>query len=221
MKIRVTTPFAGFYQSFYESELENLEDLVGEKQANFIDATMDMTVFNNAIAERYISFLNGKLEDFFKVPALLSEPIVHPMTMQNTGDEVSAVLAYSILPSLDELESMASGVVDFKQLLITIAKDKFTSCSGFASFYSPNISPYFDKPYVEWSFPYLTCLLYAMVAVIGYDEGLHNHTIEEWQAAHYDLELHLFALDFLQTSGGVAEIAEASIPSTVTGENRE
>ena len=98
MTIRVTTPFAGFYQSFYESELENLEETVGEEQANYIDANMDIKVFNQAIAERYVSFLNDKLEDFFKVPSLLSEPTVHPMTMQNTGDEVSAVLAYSILP---------------------------------------------------------------------------------------------------------------------------
>lgn len=211
MFIRVETPFAGFYQSYYDSELEYADEIVGEEEAKRIDEALDIQKFQNTIAEKYVEFLNDRIEDIYKVPNLLSEPTVHPMTLRNTEDDITALISVALIPSLEELQEMSSAVLDFKQQLIQIAKDKLTSRDGFISFYSPDIESLFDKPYTQWEFAYLTCLLGAMVATIGCDEGLHDHTLDEWQAAHYDLELNAFAQDYLQKTGGVLDIALGSL----------
>lgn len=204
---RVDTPFAGFYQSFYDSELEYAHEVLGDEEAEVMIDKLDASKFNKTISGLYIDFLNEKLEELFKVPALLSEPAYHPMTPQNRGDDVSAVLAVSILPTLDELEALSDSSINFKELLIQIAKDKLTSHDGFSSFYSPEIAPYFDKPYDQWGFAYLTCLLFGMVAALGYEEGVNEHDIESWAAAQYDLELNCFAQEYLAKTGGVIDIA--------------
>ncbi len=222
MNIRIDTPFAGFYQSYYDSELEYLhERLDDEAEADRILASMDSLVFQQSIAQKYVEFINEELEDLFKVPNLLINPQVHPMTLRNTGDTVSAEIQVNLIPALDELQTLSAAVLDFRAQVIQIAKDKLTSCAGFASFHNPDIqAEVLEKPYNVWNHAYLTCLLGAMVAVVGGDKGLHDHDLEEWQASQYDLELNSFAQEYLEKDGGVPELAEASIP-TKTGEDHE
>lgn len=174
---RVMLPFGGFYHSPYDNVINGqLSDMIengmsfGEVQE--FAQVIDYQAHYQGIAGGYAEYLSIKIEDLFRCEVSFTQTQVHPMTPQNTGDQISAAIDVTQLPSLDAMqELLLTDVIDFKQSLKQIAKEVLSSCSGFHSSWNADIERLFDQPYELWESVYIECLLTAMVNAIQIEDA--------------------------------------------------
>lgn len=203
---RVVLPFAGFYDSSYQqlvdNELSELQDEQGKSDIEIqaIARNFDYKAFYSKIADGFGDYLNQCFSDVFgeSVEIAFEQVEYHPMTMQNTGDEISAAVDVTKLPGLGYLQHFCetNELMDFKETLKQIAVDKFNGI-GLLSSWGDNIERRFDKPYEHWESVYIECLLAAMVSAVSID---HGHNDGEWELSVRDFEYNGFA-EYGHTSG--------------------
>lgn len=204
---RVVLPFGGFYESDYEhlisSELDNLKYDEGktDEEIEVIAKGIDRTSFYQEVANGYGSYLNECFSTVFgkSVEVDFNQIEYHPMTLQNTGDEISAAIDVTQLPSLGYLQPFCTtnDLMDFKDSLKQIAADKFSG-PGLRSSWDANIEVLFDKPYEQWESVYIECLLTAMVQALSLNNNYKNNGY--WAIAVREFETTDF-MEYGRTNG--------------------
>lgn len=184
---RVVLPFGGFYESDYEqlisNELDNLKDEEGktDKEIETIANSIDRKAFYLKVAVGFGDYLNECFSTVFgkSVEVAFNQIKYHPMTLQNTGDEISAALDVTQLPGLGYLQHFCkqNDLGDFKDALKQVAIDRLTG-PGLRSSWDENIEVLFDKPYEQWESVYIECLLAVMVQMISINNGHNNDWCE-------------------------------------------
>lgn len=202
---RVMLPFGGFYQSLYEDVINSQITDMHEEDAcsEYLEAlvnTIDYKSQYQRVADGFADYLNEKISHTFGAEVAFTQTQVHPLTLQNTGDEISSAVDVTQLPELQCLQNFCdAGVgIDFKQSLAKIATDKLSSCSGFHSSWDADISQLFDVPYAMWESVYIECLLIAMVQAIHIDEGGSEQ--DQWEHNITDFESRGF-MDYAHSHG--------------------
>lgn len=153
MKRIVRLPFAGFYHSYIDMEVDSclereieyaeLDDDEARKQA-----IEDFTYNNGAnkkIAQAYVQWVSSEIDIDLEFSELRS-----PRFYNFETDEILVTVDTDDLPELTD---------ELKQRLIDLAKEKYTSRDGYVSFVSPNISDTFDLEYSKWETAYLDLVI--------------------------------------------------------------
>ena len=198
---RVVLPFGGFYESDYaqliRNELDRLKYDEGktDQEIEVITSSIDGKAFYLTVADGFGDYLNECFSTVFgkSVEVAFNQIEYHPMTLQNTGDEISAAIDVTQLPGLNYLQHFCTtnDLMDFKDSLKQIAADKFSG-PGLRSSWDANIEVLFEKPYEQWESVYIECLLTAMVQALSLNNNYKNNGY--WAIAVREFE----ATDFME-----------------------
>ena len=166
-----TVPFAGFYYSKWSSELNDVENRFIEREAED-DDTLDESEVSvlvdkcrqnetqiEYVAEEYVGYFNEKFKEEFGIDLKLRfESMKSPREYNFTSDVIYAYIDEDVVRRLlDDLE-------DSK--LADMIRERFTSCSGFISFYPNRIERWKAKPIEEWDHNEVGTVLEAYVAQV-------------------------------------------------------
>lgn len=170
IKMETNIPFAGFYGSLWDTEIDSLEEQEVEWMQTS-DSRHDWSALEpseihevlfrhtdhhsiyKAIAEMYVEAWADLVNEELDLDIQLDFTImVSPKEYNFTTDRVFANI------SRDDIAKVYKKVG--RQRLRDKAKEMFTSRSGFISFYSPNIEEW--GPVREWDYNQLGCLMAAL-----------------------------------------------------------
>ncbi|MBL4761487.1 MAG: hypothetical protein JKY93_02165 [Gammaproteobacteria bacterium] len=150
-----TIPFGGFYESIATHLLDNEFDNLLEKQAdegvtkhdntplNSDDLTVDNKGYKDQYSKGYIDVYNQAFDDTVGVELGLAFESLESPTFYNF--ETDRIFAYISLQKVKELLSSIDGVE-----LAGFILDRFTSRSGFTSFYSNDLVDWINKTLKDW-----------------------------------------------------------------------
>ena len=163
----ITLPFAGLYHSHTgEGLTDAIEQMIESAEVSegladsiyaLINKMLDNRQYNQLLAESYAGWLADQFDYDLSLPIVFTDAKYHPMNMQNRGDDATADIDVSKLPSIDSLSSIIE--VDIWQDFKDKARDRLTSYDGFISFYDPNVEPLKDALYANWNDPYIAILI--------------------------------------------------------------
>lgn len=166
-----TLPFAGFYNSKWDGELDNVENNFIENEVEN-DYTLDESEVSvlvdkcrqygtqiEYVAEEYVGYFNEKFKEEFGIDLKLRfESLKSPREHNFTTDVIYAYIDEEVVRRLlDDLE-------DSK--LADMIRERFTSRSGFISFYPNRIERWKAKPIAEWDHNEVGTILEAYVAQV-------------------------------------------------------
>lgn len=139
-KLEVTIPFSGFYCSLHDSELDqaleqSFSDDSGGTNPEILNHARDAVEWR-AVQENYAREYCARFGEEFKIQGLTFDCMRSPKEYNFSTDRIFATI------DIEELRRCLSRVnnTDFLEL----ARDKFTSRSGFMSFYSSDVSTWGD-----------------------------------------------------------------------------
>jgi hypothetical protein len=184
-KLESTIPFDGFYESFISSDIEHqigqqiewdsdLYDLNEDEQQILWDSYLSVNTkyFYNQIAEDYTNFyidaLNDRLKGFrldakFKI---LSSPREYNFETDRIFIEIEKNHAIDFIKYINK---------NFKKTLENKIKDRFTSRSGFWSYYENDLDLW-TKDYSKWDFNQIgTCF-----ELFNLEEEDINYSLREY-----------------------------------------
>lgn len=194
-KKEIRLPFTGLYQSMIGEELgedferdmdsKNLSVSRGEEIFDLVTDAIDNKKYNNLLCKRYAEHVAELLNDEYGTKITFTETEYVPMNGQNVGDYVITSVTVSELPTLENLANH-TGLDDIWDDLQGISSKHFTSCSGFISFYDPNITHLKGARYANWDEAYIMVLVELMCA--------HLPQVQHYESTESDL-----ASDFLET----------------------
>lgn len=170
----IVLPFSGFYNSLWASGIEHAEELLVEHLLEERDLDDDLRpeiteLFSshtnyvevyNTVAAHYAVGFSAWLNDEFSLDAclcykLLQSPREYNFTTDRIFCEISQHDAQQLLGAVDT-DSLSEA-----------AKERFTSRSGFISFYSPDVDAW--GPLETWGHNQLGTILHALVGKDEYD----------------------------------------------------
>lgn len=145
MKYETFAPlFPGFYGTGFEYDRES-EDIEYYNEENktdlsYDDFEWDYSEYHNRVAKSFINRLESELRQFLPIK-IGFQRISSPKEYNFANDSIYIAVSLS-LPRLIGL------IKDKKEEAAQYFKDKYTSCSGFISFHSPNIENWLNKKYI-------------------------------------------------------------------------
>mgnify|MGYP001343439304 CR=1 FL=1 len=137
-----TVPFSGFYNSLHDSEIDwTISQMFSDRATgNETNPGLESALFRNCDFRKvHTSYAADYCENFaeeFKLPSLKFESLDSPREYNFTTDRIFANIELS-----DLREALRR--VD-KSELANLAREKFTSRSGFMSFYNPDVNTWGD-----------------------------------------------------------------------------
>lgn len=137
-----TIPFSGFYNSLHDSEIDQtIEQMFSDRDTGSeTNPGLESALFNNCDFRKvHTSYAADYCENFaeeFKLPSLKFESLNSPREYNFATDRIFANIELS-----DLREALRR--VD-KSELAKLAREKFTSRSGFISFYNPDVNTWGD-----------------------------------------------------------------------------
>ena len=166
-----TLPFSGFYGSKWSDELDNVENNFIENEAEddesldeseisaIVDKCRQYGTQIEYVAEEYVGYFNEKFKEEFGIDlGLRFESLKSPREYNFTSDVIYAYIDEGVVRRLlDDLE-------DSK--LADMIRERFTSRSGFISFYTNRIERWKEKPLEEWDYNEVGTVLEAYVAQV-------------------------------------------------------
>ena len=166
-----TLPFAGFYCSKWDGELDCVENRFIEREAED-DDTLDESEVSvlvdkcrqyetqiKYVAQEYVDYFNEKFKDEFGIDLKLRfESLKSPREYNFSTDIIYAYIDEEVVRRLlDDLE---------ESKLSDMIRERFTSCDGFISFYPNRIDRWKTKPLEEWDHNEIGTILEAYVAQV-------------------------------------------------------
>ncbi|UZZ64575.1 hypothetical protein [Curvibacter phage PCA1] len=134
-KLEVTIPFSGFYCSLHDSELDQaLKSSFSDNSGNCNDDIIQLAfdaVHWGLVHNQYAREYCAQFAKEFKISGLTFDKLRSPKEYNFTTDRIFATL------DIEELRRILSRVTP--ENLAAVARAKFTSRSGFISFYSPDV----------------------------------------------------------------------------------
>lgn len=138
--LETTIPFSGFYCSLHDSELDtaleqSFSDDSGAPNDGILNHARDAVEWRT-VYEEYAREYCKRFAEEFKISGLKFDTLRSPKEYNFTTDRIFATL------SIEELRTIRTRVnnTDFE----SVAREKFTSRSGFISFYSSDVSTWGD-----------------------------------------------------------------------------
>lgn len=145
MKYNTFCPlFPGFYNTVFECDSEEREmDSYNEENGTdykYDDFTFDYTDYNNRIAKAFVNRVERELKAFLPIKLEFQE-VISPKeyNFRNDSINISATL------SLDKLLKL---IRDRYKDAVLYFKNTYTSCSGFISHHSNDITDWLRKEYI-------------------------------------------------------------------------
>lgn len=138
--------FSGFYNTLFESDNEdneiedinNIRESLDKKPITYDDCNFDYKTYQNEISENCCSVIEDKLTEFLGVKCTIEfEVLVSPKFYNFTNDSINCTI------NVDKkivLKTLIDNSESFKEYI----KDKYTSRSGFMSFYSNDADDWID-----------------------------------------------------------------------------
>lgn len=172
----ISLPFTGFYNSHIDYDLNealedharfNLEDESREEEfLDFVDGIGGdaYKLFNEKVSKELAEFISDKLNEEFGTTLKFEQVEYHPMTLQNTGDNISANIKVENLPTVEAISEYLGFTEEelFEQLQM-LSDSKLKSCSGFISFYEHDLEALKGVTVADWNSPYVELLIDFMV----------------------------------------------------------
>lgn len=187
---QISLPFNGLYNS-HLGELLNDELDTATDELELSDAgtavydliySMDLKKYHQALVEGYALHLVDMINDHHGLSIKISNADYEPMNGQNRGDALWCDIDVTTLPGipLADLQPYASA--------------SLTSCSGFSSFYDPDLQNLDGARLENWQDVYITFIV--------------EYLVNDISTAH-DIEYSY--IDQLSCSGGAIELLFNSI----------
>lgn len=171
-------PFNGFYNSHIDYDLdEQLQQHIeytsesdsekGEQLEQWLnDANLLYAhkSFNNLVSSQIVEFIEDKLNDEYGTNIRFYNVDYHPMTLQNTGDNIHAFIEVKNIPSLELISEYTGLSIDelFNELQL-LSDSKLKSYSGFHSFYSHDLTPLKGIDLLYWDEVYISLIIDFLV----------------------------------------------------------
>lgn len=167
----VTLPFSGFYQSLHDGALDNAVEQMFSDSATGTQRNegLEQRLFNLCnFSQVHNSYAKAYAEAFaqaFGLETLKFEKLVSPREYNFDTDRIFAFIDGA------ELERLYQKVN--RQSLAQLVTEKFTSCSGFHSFYSNDLADW--GPVSDWDHNQAGTLLEALAS----QESMHGDFNQE------------------------------------------
>lgn len=175
-------PFSGFYESCHSSEL----DEVGQREAEYMAERDEETLDASEIADAmYWSADYGVMHRY--IAKEYAEYFAHVL-----GEELPLVVRFESMTSPREYNfatdrifchiSIASvyalAFATSEETLREVIRERFTSRSGFSSFYSNDYEDWAEKPLEDWDHNEVETLLIAAMRDLGMQDDLESDVFE-------------------------------------------
>lgn len=187
-KMIINLPFAGFYHSHYDQELDyclerEIEYQQEEGELHGLELHECYDAYFNAcnwdiahrdIAREYVGFFKDLLAEHGLEIGLEFESMKSPRFY---NFETDRIFAYISEPDANTLFDAVE-----KAVLAETIRERFTSRDGFRSFYSNDIAEWLEKPIDEWDHNELGTLLLAFLEqkeVEDYDYSIFYRMVEQ------------------------------------------
>lgn len=136
--------FPGFYGTVFEYQNEG-EDIDSYNEENktdlkWEDFDFDYRDYESRISNAFVNRLETELNQFLPI-TLTYQSICSPKEYNFANDSIN------IVAKLD-LKQLIGLIKERKEQATQYFKDKYTSCSGFISFHSPNIENWLNAAYI-------------------------------------------------------------------------
>ena len=179
-----TLPFSGFYGSIWSDELDSVENNFIENEAeddNSLDESEISSIVDKCrqygtqmqyVAQEFVGYFNEKFKEAFAIDlGLRFESMKSPREYNFTSDVIYAYIDEEVVRRLlDDLE---------ESKLADMIRERFTSRSGFISFYTNRIERWKAKPIEEWDYNEVGTILEAYVAQVeDFEWGVYYEMCE-------------------------------------------
>jgi hypothetical protein len=217
----IRLPFAGFYGSFYSSEVDNVEEREAENLAErqdedgiaaelrltadeYAQILSDVTDYSSAyldIARAYVPAFAQYLADELSINLTLEfESMKSPREYNFETDRIFAhVNAAQLQNLLDTVK---------QDTLAAVIRERFTSRSGFISFYSNDIAEWLEKPLADWDHNELETLLLAAMRDAGVSDDWDMSVYYDMAESELFYTVHSNAVDWDKLESRVSELRE-------------
>ncbi len=177
-RISVNLPFPGFYNSLYSGEIDDIEQREAEyfaehrqaeegvpeelriDQDKTAEILFDVTDYSAAylrLAKEYAEALDAVVsEDLDLALSLQWEEMTSPREYNFETDRIFCSMPLSVAEELLRRSEVAG-----HEALSAVIRERFTSRSGFSSFYSNDITDWLEKPLSDWDHNEVGTLLIA------------------------------------------------------------
>jgi len=203
----IQLPFNGLYNSFLGSllddEIESLTQDRTDDKLESIDYLISNKVnyqdYNILLTDKYAIHLLEMINREYDCNIIYSNIDYEKMNLQNRGDNLYLDIDVTTLPSIETIAKLLD--TDDDELwndIEKLAENRFTSYSGFSSFYNPDISLLKDVTnYTIWQNVYVSLIIEIMTLNLDcvYDKHSHISDIEQE------------VIESLNSYGGALEIA--------------
>lgn len=188
-RVVIKLPFPGFYNSFYDGELDSVEEREAEHFAEsdgednpgelrldgreFAQILFDCADYGTAyrqLAEKYVDAFGNRFTEVAggTLRGLTFESMSSPKEYNFTTERIFAYIDRGMVQEMFD-------DVDHGDLA-SVVRERFTSRSGFISFYSNDVDDWLEQPLDEWDHNQLETLLLAY---------MKPHVDEDWEFGIY------------------------------------
>ena len=182
--LETTIPFDGFYESLHDSMINDAIMQMFQDDDGTENAGLSARVFEDCrfkqVHEKYAQCYAQSFSEVFGLPSLKFDKLQSPREYNFTTDRI-----FCTIDSADVNRVLAA--VD-KGVFRSKAADMFTSRSGFASFYNPDIDTWPDDV-SDWDCNQIGCLIAAWA------DMEHGGEFDSW--AEYDMMQDLSGSGYL------------------------
>jgi hypothetical protein len=182
-KPSINIPFPGFYESILSSEIDSVEAQNAESDAErqesegvpeelrltaerfegfYFDCT-DYSKVHDRLASDWVDEFDGVASEALGVKLRLRfEDMSSPKYYNFETDRIFAASTWKAVKAMFKLSK-----TDKHETLAAVIKRRFTSRSGFISYYSSDLDDWLKKPVREWDYNELGTLLLAALQING------------------------------------------------------
>jgi hypothetical protein len=170
----INIPFAGFYDSMYDAQIDSAREFHAENEldrqreekiapaleSSDFDAILfdcaDYGKMHQALARQFLERFTDRVSDMIGIPLVLSfAEMTSPREYNFETDRIFAHVPMATVQAMYD-------AVD-RDVLAEEISERFTSRSGFISFYSNGAQDWHDKPLTAWDANELGTLLRALI----------------------------------------------------------
>ncbi|UYO47790.1 hypothetical protein KQX64_17680 [Rhodopseudomonas palustris] len=197
VRVSVNLPFPGFYNSLYSGEIDDVEEGEAENFAEYrqeedgipkelrldqgkvSEILFDVTDYSAAylaLAKVYVGAFDYVVSEELGLPlSLVWDGMTSPREYNFETDRVFCTIPLRVVEELFR-RSAEAGHAN----LYAMIRKRFTSRSGFVSFYSNDLTDWLDKPLAEWDHNEVGTLLAAsMKDPDDSDLAIYYATVED------------------------------------------
>ena len=182
----IRIPFNGLYNSYLgellDIELEQCAYDMADSEAtavyDFIHS-LDLKKYHKALTDGYAQHLIEVINEYHGTSIKINNIDYEPMNGKNTGDALWCDIDVTTLPAIPLAE------------LQPYANDSLTSCSGFTSFYDPNLQALQGARLENWQDVYITFIIEYLANDIGGAHDIEQSYIDDLSASGGAIELLL------------------------------